>query len=508
MIHRVTRRGFLGVSAASLAAASVAQAAKGKGKAKNGDKKAEVKDAPFPKDFLWGVATAAYQVEGAAEEDGKGQSVWDVFCKKKGAVFEGHTGDVACDHYHRYKEDVALMKALGVNSYRFSVSWPRVLPNGVGAPNPKGFDFYNRLVDELLKNDIKPLCTLFHWDYPQALYQRGGWVNRDSADWFGEYAALVGDKLGDRVKLWATMNEPQCFIGLALLDGVHAPGDKLKYPDYLTAAHNAMRAHGRGVQALRAHVKDAKIGYVLSAQITQPATDKPDDVEAARQAIFWVHERHEWNNSWWMDPVLLGKYPEDGVALFGKDMPRFKSGDLDEMKQPLDFLGLNVYKADIYRRGDDGKPQQIPTPPGYPRSGVDWQTITPGCMYWGPRYFYDRYKLPMMITENGLSTRDQVFLDGKVHDPQRIDYMHRVLLELARAIKDGIPVGGYYAWSLIDNFEWSEGYKQRFGIVYVDYQTQKRVPKDSFDWYKGVIATNGRSLFDKWALPITQVTPG
>ena len=492
---------FLGASAGSVALAGAAHAASKAGASKGG--------APFPKDFAWGVATAAYQVEGAAAEDGKGPSVWDVFSKKKGAIFDGNTADVACDHYHLYKQDIALMKALGVKSYRFSVSWPRVLPDGVGASNPKGLDFYSRLLDELHKNGIEPFCTIFHWDYPQALYKKGGWLNRDSAEWFAEYTTLLADKFSDRVQIWATQNEPQCFIGLGLLDGVNAPGDKLKYSEYLTAAHNAMRAHAKAVQVLRARAKDAKatkVGYVVAAQIAQPLTDKAEDVDAARAAIFAVG-RHEWNNSWWMDPVLLGKYPEDGVAVAGKDMPKFKPTDLDEMKQPLDYLGLNIYKADNYKRGVDGKPEQVPAPPGYPRAGSDWEPITPGCMYWGPRFFFDRYKLPLSITENGLATRDQVFLDGKIHDPQRIDYMHRYLLELARAIKDGVPVTGYYAWSLLDNFEWADGYKQRFGLVYVDFQSQKRVPKDSFDWYKKVVASGGRSLQEKVAFPVTQVTP-
>jgi beta-glucosidase len=475
--HGVSRRHFLGVSAAGMAVAATARAAGKSGDARSGGK-AE-KGAAFPKDFLWGVATAAYQVEGAANEDGRGASVWDTFCRKKGAVFEGNSGDTACDHYHRFKDDVALMKTLGVKSYRFSVSWTRVLPNGVGAVNGKGLDFYSRLLDELGKAGITPMCTVFHWDYPEALYKRGGWLNRDSADWFAEYAGLLSEKFSDRVKLWVTQNEPQCFIGLGHLDGVHAPGDKLKFGDYLLAGHNGMRAHAKAVQAMRAHAKDPKamkIGYVLAAQITQPASDKPEDVEAAR-------------------------------AEYGKDMPKFKPSDLDEMKQPIDFLGLNIYKADTYRRGADGKPEHLPIPDGYPRAGSDWQTITPASLYWGPRFFYDRYKLPLSITENGLAVRDQVFLDGKVHDPQRIDFMHRYLSELSRAIKDGVPVGSYYAWSLLDNFEWADGYKQRFGLVYVDYQTQKRVPKDSFDWYKKVIASNGKILAEKTAVPVTKVTP-
>jgi beta-glucosidase len=460
----------------------------------------------FPRDFVWGTATAAYQIEGAAGQDGRGLSVWDVFSKKKGAVWEGDSGDVACDHYHRYQEDIAIMKALGVKSYRFSVSWTRILPDGTGASNPKGFDFYNRLVDELLKNDIEPLCTIFHWDYPQALYERGGWLHRDSADWFADYASLLAGTLGDRVKAWATQNEPSCYIGFGLLDGKHAPGDKLKFSDYLVAAHNSMRAHGKAVQALRSKINDARIGYVLATHVTQPATDRPEDIEAAHTAMFAIGRRSAWENAWWTDPVIFGQYPEDGVAFYGNDMPKFDPRDFDDMKQPIDYLGLNIYTARTYRRGPDGKPERLPFPPGYPRSGVDWQPIVPGCLYWGPRFFYESYRLPIIITENGLSTRDHVFLDGHVHDPQRIDYMHRALLELSRTIQDGTPVLGYYAWSLLDNFEWADGYKQRFGLVYVDYANQKRILKDSFNWYKKVILSNGRSLLDKRAIPVTQVT--
>jgi beta-glucosidase len=471
------------------------------------EKTAPESQTPFPRDFVWGAATASYQIEGAANEDGKGPSVWDVFCKKKGAVWEGHTGDVACDHYHRYPEDVALMKTLGIKSYRFSVSWPRVLPAGTGAPNAKGLDFYDRLVDELLKNGIDPLCTVFHWDYPQALYEKGGWLDRSSADWFGEYAALLGQRLGDRVKSWATQNEPECFMGLGHLEGYHAPGDKLSFADYLVAAHNSMRAHGRAVQALRSHVKDAIVGYVLATQVTQPASSSAEDIEAAKTAMFAINRRSPWDNAWWADPVILGQYPEDGVRFYGSDMPKFPSRDMEEIRQPLDYIGLNIYTADTYRMGPEGKPVRIPHPPGYPRSAVDWQPIVPSCLYWGPRFFHESYRLPIHITENGLSTRDQVFLDGHVHDPQRIDYMNRVLLELSRAIADGVPVLGYYAWSLLDNFEWADGYKQRFGLTYVDYTTQKRTPKASFHWYKKVIQSNGRSLLDtKMSVPVTTVT--
>ena len=342
------------------------------------------KSIEFPAGFLWGTATSAHQIEGSPLADGAGPSIWQRFSHTPNLVRDGDTGDVACDHYRRYAEDVALMRSLGTNAYRFSIAWARILPNGRGAVNEAGLGFYDRLVDALLESGIAPMATLFHWDLPAALDERGGWLNRDSADWFAEYAALVADKLSDRVNIWVTQNEPQCFIGLGHLDGVHAPGDKLKFVDYLTAAHNGMRAHAKAVQALRAHAKDpkaTKIGYVLSTQVAQPATDKPEDVAAARAAIFAVGGRHQWNNSWWTDPVVLGKYPEDGIAVAGKDMPKFKATDLDEMKQPIDFLGLNIYKADSYHQGADGKPEQIPSPPGYPRAGSDWQPITPGCMY-------------------------------------------------------------------------------------------------------------------------------
>lgn len=461
--------------------------------------------AEFPADFVWGAATASYQIEGAAYEDGKGPSTWDVFSRRPGAVFEGHNGDVACDHYHRYESDVALMKELGIQSYRFSVNWPRVLPAGVGKVNEKGLDFYDRLVDALIGAGIQPFCTVFHWDFPQELQRRGGFMNRDVADWFAEFTTVLARRLGDRVKYWATQNEPQCYVGLGLLDGAHAPGWKVDFSEYLLAAHNSMRAHGRAVQAIRAAAPAAKVGYVLAAQCTQPVSDSAADIEAARHGLFAVRQRNPWQNAWWTDPVVLGSYPEDGLRFYGSEMPKFPSRDLDEIKQPLDYLGLNIYKAEPWRQSPNG-PELVPVPPGYPRSAVDWQPMTPSALYWGPRLFHERYRLPIWITENGLSTRCQVYLDGRVHDPQRIDYMHRVLLELRRAMHDGVPVAGYMAWSLLDNFEWADGYKQRFGLIYVDYQSLRRIPKDSFYWYAKVIASRGKALAGDFAVPIAQVT--
>jgi beta-glucosidase len=464
-------------------------------------------EASFSEDFIWGAATAAYQIEGAAFEDGRGESTWDVFCRRPGAIFEGHTGDVACDHYHRYREDVALMRALGLEAYRFSVSWSRVLPEGMGRPNPAGLAFYDRLVDELLAAGIQPFCTLFHWDLPQALQRNGGFVNRDIAAQFADYATLMGQRLGDRVKLWVTQNEPQCYIGFGLGTGTHAPGLQLGIRDTLQAAHNSLRSHGQAARALRAVVPNVKVGYVLATQLCRPASDSAADLEAARAATFAVIDRTHWNNAWWTDPIVFGQYPTDGLELFGAEMPKFPDSDWTQIHEPLDFLGLNIYRAETYRAGNLG-PERLAIAPGYPRSGVDWQPITPDAMYYGPRFFHERYAIDQWITEHGLSTRDQVFLDGKVHDPQRIDFMHRSLLELRRAMREGVPVRGYLAWSLLDNFEWADGYKQRFGLIYVDYGSQRRVPKDSYHWYQRVIASRGASLAGEFALPVTQVTAG
>jgi beta-glucosidase len=503
-MNRHTRRDFLklGVTSAAIAAMPMAVKAEAvrKHTARNSTK--------FPADFVWGTATAAYQIEGAWNVDGRGLSIWDVFCRKSGAVWGGNTGELACDHYHRYPEDVALMKELGVKAYRFSVSWSRVLPQGRGAVNEQGMDFYDRLLDELLGAGITPYCTLFHWDLPEAIQQQGGWLNRDIADWFADYTKLVVSRFSDRIQNWITQNEPQVYIGAGLLDGGHAPGLKLKIPDFLQAAHNSLRAHARSVQAIRAQAKTARpqVGYVMAMMCKHPVSNRPEDIEAARFATFDIREKNSWNNSWWLDPVLTGSYPKAGLDLFGADMPKGYERDLAEMKQPVDFLGLNIYWSQPIKADAAGKPEIVPWPDGYPRTGVDWQTVVPQSLYWGPRYIYEKYQLPVYITENGCSTRDQIFLDGKVHDPQRIDLLNRYLLELQRAVAEGIPVKGYFAWSLLDNFEWADGYKQRFGLVYVDFPTQKRIPKDSFAWYQQVVHSNGKSLASEFTMPVTQVT--
>jgi beta-glucosidase len=448
----------------------------------------------FPKNFVWGTAAASFQIEGAATEDGKGPSVWDMLCRKDGAVYQGHTGDIACDHYHRYAEDVAILKRFGVQAYRLSVSWPRVLPTGTGTINEKGLDFYERLVDALLAAGITPWVTLFHWDFPLELYYRGGWLNRDSAEWFAEYSAVIAQRLGDRVTHWMTLNEPQVYMNAGHLEGRHAPGDKLAFHEVLRAAHNTLRAHGRGVQALRASSpQPCRIGYAPASHPKVPFTNTPADIDATRRAFFATASKHVATMSWWLEPVFSGKYPEDGWQLFGRDVPHVAPGDMELISQPVDFFGVNIYAGDRIRATHDGGFEKVGFPPGYPRTAFDWP-IVPEAMYWTTRFCHERYKKPIVITENGISCTDSVALDGKVHDPLRIDFTRRYLLELERAIDEGIPVEGYFHWSFIDNFEWADGYKQRFGLVHCDYATGTRTPKDSAAWYAEVIRTNGATL--------------
>jgi beta-glucosidase len=448
----------------------------------------------FPKGFVWGAAAASYQIEGAPAADGKGPSIWDMFCKKPGAVWKDQSGDVACDHYHRWKEDVAIMKSLGLPAYRLSISWPRVLPEGTGATNAKGLDFYDRLIDALLAAGITPWVTLYHWDLPLALYHRGGWLNRDVGGWFADYAMLVAKRLGDRVKHWMPLNEPQVFLGAGLIQGRHAPGDKLRFAEFLLAAHNTLLAHGRAVQALRATPKlPARIGTAQAGYNYVPATDSAADLAAAKARYLATADDSYKQNAYWLDPLILGKYPDDAVKLYGASMPQIRAGDMETIKQKLDFLGMTLYSADPVRRGKDGKPEVIPWPAGYPITGFEW-AVAPSILRLIPTWLHERYKLPIVIAENGLSVRDWVAADGGVHDPDRIDFTARYLRELAAAIAAGVPIEGYFHWSILDNFEWAEGYKHRFGLVYVNYETQARTIKDSGKWYREVIASNGRNV--------------
>lgn len=450
----------------------------------------------FPNDFVWGAATAAYQIEGAAAEDGRGPSVWDAFCAKPGAVFQGHSGKTACDHYHRSAEDVDLMASLGLKGYRFSVSWSRVLPEGVGEVNEAGLAFYDRLVDQLLEKGVTPYLTLFHWDFPLALYNRGGWLNRASADWFADYTAIIADRLGDRVKHWMTLNEPQCFINIGHAEGRHAPGLKLALPDILRISHHALLAHGRAVRVLRERVPEARVGIAPITHVEFPVDDAPANVDAGRAMTMRCDSSGTWCNTWFLDPVLKGHYPEDGLEAFGDAMLKVSGDDLDVISTPIDFVGLNIYSGKPVEAAPAGSPlpgREVKRPEGYPMTAFHWP-IEPDAMYWGVRFISERYGTPIYITENGLSNIDFVSPDGGVHDPQRVAFTTLYLRALRRAIADGADVRGYFHWSLLDNFEWAEGYKERFGLVHVDFETKVRTPKDSAAWYRGVIASNGSEL--------------
>lgn len=463
---------------------------------------------PFPGNFLWGASTSAYQIEGAPHADGKDLSVWDEFCRQPGAIRDGQNGDVACDFYHRYAEDIARMQSMGVQAFRFSISWTRVIPEGTGDTNPKGLDFYSHLVDALLAAKITPIVTLFHWDTPLALMQRGSWEARDMASWFSDYAALVTRTLSDRVKYWLTINEPRSFIGGGYVTGVQAPGEKLPRNEYMRAAHITLLAHGRAVQAIRANAKNpVQIGYPCDFSPCLPETPSAANVVAAQAATFESPVDHFagqfwWReNAWWLDPVYTGEYPADALTALAGDAPEIRSGDMETIHQPLDFMGTNIYGGRLVRAAqggdsqgsDQAKDQLVAFPAGFPLTAMGWE-VTPDAMYWGPKWLHERYKLPMFITENGCSCRDWVSLDGQVHDPNRIDFTARYLQALARASSEGVPVQGYLHWSLLDNFEWQEGYTQRFGMIFVDYPTQNRILKDSAHWYANIIRSNGASL--------------
>lgn len=445
----------------------------------------------FPENFVWGTATSSIQIEGVAPESGKGKNIWDAFSHIQGKTKDGYTPDIACDHFHRYKEDVQIMKQMGIRAYRFSIDWSRVIPDGVGKVNEKGLQFYSDLIDELLENNIEPYVTLYHWELPVTLHHKGGWLNDEIVEWFGNYAALIARTFGERVKHFFTINEPQCFIGLGYLQGVHAPGYKCSVADTLRMSHNVLKAHGRAVQRIREYAPDAQVGFAPTCGIPYPASDKAEDVEAARQVMFSVPEidNWTWNVSWWSDPVLLGHYPEEALRKFHKELPDITKEDLKLISEPIDIYGQNIYNGWMVKMGEDGKPVTVPRYQGFPTTATGWP-ITPECLYWGPKFLYERYQKPIYITENGISCNDAVSLDGKVHDAGRIDFEERYLAQLNRAIQDGADIRGYFYWSLMDNFEWSEGYSQRFGLVYVDYRTGERIPKDSARWYQKVIENN------------------
>ncbi|MDE3199721.1 MAG: beta-glucosidase [Acidobacteriota bacterium] len=438
----------------------------------------------FPEGFKWGCATAAYQIEGGAKADGRGPSLWDVFSHTPGKTHNGDTGDVADDSYHLYKTDVQLLKALGVQTYRFSISWSRVFPEGKGKLNQKGLDYYNNVVDELLANGITPYITLFHWDTPAGL--RGGWQSRDTSKAFADYAAFMGKHLGDRVKHWMTTNEFVCFTDLGYKQGTFAPGLKLADGPVNQIRHHAILAHGLGVQALRANTPaGTQVGLAENATVWVPIMESDADIKAAQRATRLM-------NAPFLTALMEGKYIDEYLEHEGANAPKVEPGDMEAIASPLDFVGLNIYTPS-YVRADDSPlgfvVEKMPT--SYPHMASPWIQISPECIYWGVRNVCDLWSPKgIYITENGTSSDDVLESDGHVYDVDRVMYLRNHLANLHRASAEGYPVQGYFLWSLMDNFEWADGYSKRFGIHYVDFKTEKRTPKQSAYWYKDLIEHN------------------
>ncbi len=445
---------------------------------------------PFPKRFRWGAATAAAQIEGAAREDGKGESVWDRFSEVPGKVTNGDTPAVACDHYHRYPEDIRLMSELGLQTYRLSVAWPRVVPDGRGTINQQGLDFYDLLIDKLLEAGIKPFVTFYHWDLPQALEDEGGWRVRSTPEAFREYAAAVVRRLGDRVKHWMTLNEMPCCIGMGYGTGQHAPGARESRAVLNQCYHHAVLAHGYGVEAVREHgQKGSKVGVVHNPPSPVPVAETSANLDAART----LYARY---TAQVLGPIFLGRYPDSFVESEGADMPKIEAGDLEIISQKTDFLGLNVYTGSFVRAAEPGgQPEEIPFPPHYPTGNVPWLLNLPQSIYYAIRHSAEVYGVKnFYVSENGYCADDEKALrdpDGTVLDLDRREYCRNYLLAIHRAVQEGYKVRGYFLWSLLDNYEWAEGYAKRFGICHVDFETQKRTPKLSAHWYSQVIRANG-----------------
>ncbi len=439
----------------------------------------------FPKNFVWGAATASYQIEGAWNEDGKGESIWDRFSHTPGKVQDGDTGNVACDHYHRWPEDVALMKELGLRAYRFSISWPRILPAGRGEVNQAGVDFYSKLVDALLEAGIEPYVTLYHWDLPQVLQDEGGWPERMIVDAFVEYSDVVSRALGDRVQHWITLNEPWVSAFVGYQDGRHSPGHT-ELNEALVAAHTLLIAHGETVPVIRGNCSDAVVGITLNLTPQEPASPSIAD----RKEATWVDG---YINRWFLDPLVGRGYPQDMVNSFGNPMEFIQPGDLETIATPLDFLGVNYYTRNIARSNaiPEGDNHARTLFRGEEITEMDWEVYPEGLYNTLGRLHFE-YAFPTIhITENGAAFPDEITPKHQVDDPERLSYIKRHLAMVNEAIQIGVPVKGYFVWSLFDNFEWAFGYSKRFGIVYVDFKTQKRIPKSSAKWYRQVIQENG-----------------
>lgn len=439
----------------------------------------------FPKDMKWGTATASYQIEGATNKDGRGPSIWDTFSKTPGKVVNGDNGDVACDSYHRYEEDIEMMKDLGITTYRFSVAWPRILPGGTGEVNQAGLDFYHRFVDKLIENGIEPMCTLYHWDLPQALQDKGGWDNRETIDAFVNYAEIMFKQFEGKIKYWITFNEPWCASFLSNYLGAHAPGFK-NLQLATNVAHHLLVAHGKTVKKYRElNIEGGQIGYAPNVEWNEPYSNRQEDIDACRRANGWFIE-------WFMNPVFKGEYPSFLVDWFkekeGVTIPILE-GDMELIAQPIDFLGINYYTGSVSKHTNDGLLHHEQVNQGYQKTDIGWNVFPEG-FYKVLVYIKDSYgNIPIYITENGSCYNDEP-VNGQVKDKGRITYLRQHLTALRRAMDSGVNIKGYMTWSLLDNFEWAEGYSMRFGIVHVNYRTLERTKKDSFYWYKQTVQNN------------------
>ncbi|MBI2513119.1 MAG: beta-glucosidase [Opitutae bacterium] len=440
---------------------------------------------PFPKNFCWGAASASAQVEGAADEDGKGPSIWDVFARRPGAIKHGDTPAIACDHYHRFREDAELMARLGLKHYRLSIAWPRLMPNGAGTLNRRGLDFYSRLLDALLERGITPWVTMFHWDLPQTLEDKGGWPTRQVADAFADYADTIVKTYGDRVKNWITLNETSVFLDSGYGLGRHAPGRKEDFATVHQGFHHALLCHGHGVRAVREHGgAGARVGITDNSRATTPVRETAADIAAAREAFARENCRV-------LEPIYTGAYGEVYRHHTKGWLPKIAPGDMELISAPTDFLGLNIYTGEFVRAGADGRAASVPVPEHYPVADSPWLRWNARALYWGPRLAVEVFGAKeIVITENGAGYDETPPVNGEVNDLHRLEYIRACLGELRRGIGDGVPVTGYFAWSLMDNFEWAEGYARRFGLVYNDFQTQQRTPKASALWYREVIKAN------------------
>ncbi len=444
----------------------------------------------FIKNFAWGVATASYQIEGGTYEADKGLSVWDVASATPGRVFEGHKGHIGCDHYHKWKEDVALMKELGIKAYRMSVNWSRLIPEGTGRVSEAGKKFYLDLFEELKKAGIEPWVTLFHWDYPYALYKRGGWLNPESPVWFENYAKICAELFGGYVTHFILINEPECFVGLGHFSAGHAPFLKLPVGDVAQVAHNVLLACGRAEKIIRKTCPHpVKIGTAQAYWPNIPASER--DVEIARRETFACH--HDFGGTaLWLDPLIKGEYPADYLAWFAENGFVPPAEDMKIIKSKLDFCGLNTYSGNLTAERD-GKPVRVVPSAAVPKTDMRWDVL-PQCMYYGPKFVYERYGLPIVYTEDGVALAEWKDLNGEINDDSRIDFLKRYLRELHRAAQE-IPVEGYFYWTFYDNYEWVEGFSKKFGIVHFDPETLERTPKKSAWFYKKVIETNGEEIF-------------